>query len=133
MYWRGKSAERFVRPVRWLVTLLDGEVVPLEFAGIRAGTHQRGPSHSVVGSAEHRPADELRAALASGSVVASAAEREQRIRKALDAATRTIPGARWREDKSLLDTVVNLTEFPSVVLGNFDPEFLALPTKCWSR
>ena len=49
-----------------------------------------------------------------------------RIRKALDAATRTIPGARWREDKSLLDTVVNLTEFPSVVLGSFDPEFLAL-------
>ena len=61
-----------------------------------------------------------------GSVVASAAEREHRIRKALDAATRTIPGARWREDKSLLDTVVNLTEFPSAMLGNFDPEFLAL-------
>ena len=37
------------------------------------------------------------------------------------------PGARWREDKSLLDTVVNLTEFPSVVLGSFDPEFLSLP------
>ncbi len=47
----------------------------------------------------------------------AAAEREQRIRKALDAATRTIPGARWREDKSLLDTVVNLTEFPSVDPG----------------
>ena len=64
--------------------------------------------------------------LAGGSVVVSAAEREHRIRKALDAATRTIPGARWREDKSLLDTVVNLTEFPSVVLGSFDPEFLSL-------
>ena len=62
----------------------------------------------------------------TGSVIVSAAEREQRIRKALDAATRTIPGARWREDKSLLDTVVNLTEFPSVVLGSFDPEFLSL-------
>src|SRR5271157_5166166 len=37
MYWRGKSSERFVRPVRWLVSLLDGEVVPLEFAGVRAG------------------------------------------------------------------------------------------------
>ncbi len=65
--------------------------------------------------------------LAGGSVLVSAAEREQRIRKALDAATRTISGARWREDKSLLDTVVNLTEFPSVVLGSFDPEFLTLP------
>ncbi len=54
------------------------------------------------------------------------AEREHQIRKALDAATRTIPGARWREDKPLLDAVVNLTEFPSVILGSFDPQFLAL-------
>ena len=53
--------------------------------------------------------------------------REAQIRKALDAATRTIAGARWREDKPLVDTVVNLTEWPSVILGNFGPEFLALP------
>ena len=126
MYWRGKSAERFVRPVRWLVSLLDGEVVPLEFAGIRAGQASEG--HRILSSGPlpiDRPSD-YSSALAKASVVASGAEREQRIRKALDAATRTIPGARWREDKSLLDTVVNLTEFPSVVLGNFDPEFLAL-------
>ena len=54
-------------------------------------------------------------------------EREQQIRKALDAAARTIPGARWREDKSLLDTVVNLTEWPSAILGSFDREYLKLP------
>ena len=59
--------------------------------------------------------------------VLSREEREKQIRKALDAATRTIPGARWREDKSLLDTVVNLTEWPSAILGSFDPEFLELP------
>ena len=126
MYWRGKSAERFVRPVRWLVTLLDGEVVPLEFAGIRAGDVSEG--HRILSSgplAIKRPAD-YAATLATGSVIATSAEREQRIRKALDAATRTIAGAHWREDKSLLDTVVNLTEFPSAVLGSFDPEFLAL-------
>ena len=62
-----------------------------------------------------------------GAKVLGAAEREQAIRKALDAATRTIPGARWREDKPLVATVVNLTEFPSVILGSFDPEFLDLP------
>ena len=126
MYWRGKSAERFVRPVRWLVSLLDSEVVPLEFAGIRAGHASEG--HRILSSGSlpiNHPAD-YASILAKASVVVSAAEREQRIRKALDAATRTIPGARWREDKSLLDTVVNLSEFPSVVLGNFDPEFLAL-------
>jgi glycyl-tRNA synthetase beta chain len=126
MYWRGKSAERFVRPVRWLVTLLDGDVVPMEFAGIRAGNSSEG--HRILSSGVipiGRPSD-YSSALANGSVVVSAAAREQRIRKALDAATRTIPGARWREDKSLLDTVVNLTEFPSVILGSFDPEFLSL-------
>ena len=59
--------------------------------------------------------------------VLSREQREKQIRKTLDAATRTIPGARWREDKSLLDTVVNLTEWPAAILGSFDPEFLELP------
>src|SRR6185437_15544254 len=54
-------------------------------------------------------------------------EREQRIRKALDTATRAIPGARWREDPELLKTVVNLTEWPSAILGSFDREYLSLP------
>jgi len=126
MYWRGKSAERFVRPVRWLVTLLDSELVPLEFAGIRAGHTTEGHRILAPGALQIGQPSNYAAALARGSVVVSATDREQRIRKALDAATRTIPGARWREDKSLLDTVVNLTECPSVVLGNFDPEFLSL-------
>src|SRR5438067_2624164 len=42
MYWRAGKPERFVRPVRWIVALLDGEVIPLEFAGIRAGRESRG-------------------------------------------------------------------------------------------
>ncbi len=50
MYWRGKSGERFVRPVRWLVTLLDGNIVPLEFAGIRAGDISQG--HRILSSGE---------------------------------------------------------------------------------
>ncbi len=88
MYWRGKSAERFVRPVRWLVSLLDGDVVPLEFAGIRAGHSSEGHRILSPGKLEiGRPSDYAEK-LASGSVVVNAAEREQRIRKALDAATR---------------------------------------------
>ncbi len=126
MYWRGKSAERFVRPVRWLVSLLDGEVVPLEFAGIRAGHDTEGHRILSSGALSINKPSEYASTLAKGSVVVTATEREERIRKALDAATRTVPGARWREDKTLLDTVVNLTEFPSVVLGSFDPEFLSL-------
>src|SRR5664279_4345910 len=127
MYWRGRSAERFVRPVRWMVSLLDGEIVPLEFAGITAGQTSEG--HRILSSGPvtiNRPAD-YAVDLATSFVTVTAADREHSIRKALDAATRTIPGARWREDKSLLATVIDLTECPSVVLGNFDPEFLSLP------
>src|SRR5580700_5034317 len=127
MYWRGKSAERFVRPVRWLVTLLDGEVVPLEFAGIRASGTSEGHRILSSGALAIRLPKNYVETLADGFVVAGTADREHRIRKALDEEARLIPGSRWREDKSLLDTVVNLTEFPSVIMGNFDPEFLALP------
>jgi glycyl-tRNA synthetase beta chain len=129
MYWRGKSAEQFVRPVRWMVSLLDSEVVPAEFAGIRAGNVSQGHRILSSGPVEIASPAEYAGKLSEGYVVPSTAAREERIRKALDAATRTIAGARWREDKPLLDTVVNLTEFPSVVLGSFDPEFLSLPAE----
>jgi glycyl-tRNA synthetase beta chain len=128
MYWR-KPTERFVRPVRWLVAMLDDETIPLEFGGVRAGKSSRG--HRIlsdgpvaIARAGSSYVDALRAAKVLGRP-----EREHQIRKALDAATRTVPGARWREDKTLLDTVVNLTEFPAVILGSFDPQFLALPAE----
>ncbi|HEX4784296.1 MAG TPA: glycine--tRNA ligase subunit beta, partial [Candidatus Sulfotelmatobacter sp.] len=126
MYWR-KPNERFVRPVRWLVAMLDDQTIPLEFDGIRAGNNSRG--HRIltdgavtISRAGHGYVESLRSAKVLGR-----AEREHQIRKALDAATRAVHGARWREDKALLDTVVNLTEFPSAILGGFDPQFLALP------
>jgi glycyl-tRNA synthetase beta chain len=125
MYWR-KRGEVFVRPVRWLVAMLDEQVVPMELFGIAAGKTSRG--HRIIGSetiAIAKPSAYVETV--RGAKVLGAAEREQVIRKALDAATRAIPGARWRDDNALLATVVNLTEFPSVILGSFDPEFLELP------
>ena len=125
MFWR-KPSERFVRPLRWLVAMLDEQIVPLEFAGIQAGNTSRG--HRIIGQETFqisKPSlyvEALRAAKVLG-----AGEREQRIRKALDAATRTIPGAHWRDDNDLLKTVINLTEYPTAILGSFDPEFLTLP------
>lgn len=125
MYWR-KRGELFVRPVRWLVAMLDEEVIPLELFGITAGKVTRG--HRLLGhdTATIARTDAYVETLREAKVL-GAPEREQVIRKALDAATRTIPGARWCEDKPLLATVVNLTEFPSVISGSFDSEFLALP------
>ena len=119
-----------MRPVRWLVAMLDEEVVPLELFGLTAGKTSRG--HRIIfgdagsGVVTIAQPGAYVEALRTAKVL-GAGEREQAIRKALDAATRTIAGARWREDKALLETVVNLTEFPSVILGSFDPEFLDLP------
>jgi glycyl-tRNA synthetase beta chain len=131
MYWR-KPGERFIRPLRWLVAILDGQVVPLEAAGIQAGNSSRG--HRILAATVDgdmfrvdRPSAYVEA-LRAAKVLARP-EREHKIRKALDAATRTVAGARWREDAELSKTVVNLTEFPSVILGNFDPAFLALPSE----
>jgi glycyl-tRNA synthetase beta chain len=125
MYWR-KRGEVFVRPVRWLVAMLDDQVIPMELFGIAAGKTSRG--HRIIGAETFNipnPGGYVEA-LRTAKVL-GAAERERVIRKALDAATRTIPGARWRDDNPLLATVVNLTEFPTAILGSFDPEFLALP------
>jgi len=128
MYWRAAKPERFVRPVRWVVALLDSSVVPLEIAGIAAGNASRG--HRVLhGEAPVAitTAGAYKEALRGAYVSVDAAERRHTIRKALDAATRTVPGARWREDEPLVETVVHLTEWPTVILGNFEAEYLELP------
>jgi glycyl-tRNA synthetase beta chain len=128
MYWRSGKSERFVRPVRWIVALLDSAILPLEIAGIVAADSSRG--HRVL----HGEAPVIlispagyKDALRKAKVVVDVAERRHLIRKALDAQTRTVAGARWREDEALVETVVHLTEWPSVILGDFEPEYLALP------
>jgi len=128
MYWRAGKPERFVRPVRWVVALLDSEIVSLEIAGIAAGRTSRG--HRILhGEAPVTiaTAREYSEALRAAKVIVNVAERRQRIRKALDAATRTVAGARWREDEPLVETVTHLTEWPTVILGNFEREYLELP------
>ena len=128
MYWRAGKPERYVRPIRWVVALLDSAVIPLEIAGIKAGNTSRGHRilHDESPVTLAKPTD-YPEALRKAFVVVDVAERRQSIRKALDAATRTVPGARWREDEPLIETVVHLTEWPTVVLGDFEPEYLALP------
>ena len=70
---------------------------------------------------------EYEEALLKAFVIADVEVRRQRIRKALDRVTRTVEGARWREDHGLVDKLTHLTEWPSVLMGGFEPEYLALP------
>jgi glycyl-tRNA synthetase beta chain len=128
MYWRAGKPERFVRPVRWVVALLDGDVVPVEIAGIVATNTSRG--HRVLhgaGPVQIEAPSEYAEALRKAKVIVDVGERRQIIRKALDGVTRSVPGARWREDEALVETVTHLTEWPSAIIGGFEEEYLALP------
>jgi glycyl-tRNA synthetase beta chain len=132
MYWRAGKPERFVRPVKWLLALLDHAIVPVEFAGVHAANLTYG--HRILHGAgaltvEH--AEDYLGVLEAAHVTADVELRRHRIRKGLDAETRSVqgsvPGARWREDEALVDTVTHLTEWPSVLLGSFETEYLKLP------
>ena len=128
MYWRPGKPERFVRPVRWMVAMLGGEVVPVGFGGYVAGKVTYG--HRVLFGEQEIPLavpGEYEDALLSGFVIADVEVRRQRIRKALDKVMRTVEGMRWREDHGLVDKLTQLTEWPSVLLGGFEEEYLALP------
>ncbi len=128
MYWREGKPERSVRPVRWVVAMLDSAVVPLEIAGIRAGNTSRG--HRILhgdSPVNISTATSYAEALRAAKVLVDVPERKHLIRKSLDVATRTVAGARWREDEALVETVVHLTEWPSVILGKFEAEYLDLP------
>ncbi len=128
MYWRAGRPERFVRPVRWLLALLGDDVVPVEFGGYTAGRVTYG--HRVLFGAAPislSTPDEYASALTQAHVMSDVALRRHTIRKALDRVCRTAEGTRWREDHALVDKMTHLTEWPSVILGSFDKEYLALP------
>ena len=119
MYWTGKSGPRFIRPIRWIVALLGEEIVPFELAGVRSGALTSG--HRRLGAKEIAvtPADYVER-LRHHYVILSAEERRNRIREGL-------AGVRVKPDPALLETLVYLTEFPTPIVGSFDPQFLELP------
>jgi len=119
MYWTGKNGPRFIRPIRWIVTVLGEEIVPFELAGVRSGASTSG--HRRLGAKEIAvtPADYV-ARLRDHHVILSAEERRNRIRDGL-------AGVRVKPDPALLETLVYLTEYPTPIMGSFDPQFLELP------
>ncbi|MBQ9001582.1 MAG: glycine--tRNA ligase subunit beta, partial [Eggerthellaceae bacterium] len=123
--WGGRR-EQFSLPVRWLLALLGDVVVPVEFAGLTAGNTTRGHRFLAPGPHTVANADSLVDVLRGAYVVPSEAEREQSIRdqvKAIEADT----GLVAELPAKTMEEVVNLTEFPTVMVGAFDELFLAVP------
>ena len=122
----GVRTEYFSRPVRWLVALLDDEVVPVEFAGLTSGRATRG--HRVLAPGEHEvaTASQLIDVVRAAFVVPSQAEREAAVRAGVAAIEERTGACAELPAKTLLE-VVNLCEYPTVLMGAFDEEFLQVP------
>ena len=122
----GSRHEQFSRPVRWLLALLDDEVVPVEFAGLTSGRTTRGHRFLAPGPQEVANAADLIGILRGAKVVPSEEEREASIRVQV-AEIEKKTGLVAELPAKTMEEVVNLTEFPTVMVGAFDELFLAVP------
>lgn len=123
----GSTHETFVRPVRWICCLLGADVVPVSFADVTSGNVTRG--HRVLGPGEHVVAEPAAyVATLEAAHVLAADRREQVIREGI-AKVEAELGVRVDTPKKVFDEVVNLCEWPTVLVGHFDEEFLAVPNE----
>ena len=128
MRW-GDCSEEFVRPVKWLVMMIDSEVVEAEIFGLRSGNHSYGHRFHAPQSLEIPSAgDYEKILLAQGQVIASFEQRRDTVRKLVEQAAERLGGVA-HIDEALLDEVTALVEYPVLVCGQFDAEFLELPTE----
>ena len=122
----GSEHATFVRPVRWICALLGSEVVPVSYADVTSSNVTRG--HRVLGPGEHVvtcPEDYESVLEAAG--VRMAEERVRVIREQIARVEAERDGAHVDTPKKTFDEVVNLCEWPTVLVGKFDEEFLDVP------
>ena len=122
----GTVKEYFSRPIRWLVALFGEEVIDFTFAGLVSGRETYGHRFLAPGPFTVSSADELVDVVRKAYVVPSEAEREALIRNGVNAAEEETGCTSVLPPKTLVE-VINLTEYPTVLVGTFDEEFLAVP------
>jgi glycyl-tRNA synthetase beta chain len=125
MRW-GDGSVRYVRPVRWIVALLDDAVVPVEIAGVTSGRKTRGHRTLAPAEVELQNGSQLLDTLRAAFVLVDPKERRESIRKQGDALAEQAGGkVIWTD--ALLDENTWLVEYPTALLGHFDEDFLELP------
>ena len=122
----GTHSCRFSRPVRWLLCLLDDEVVPVEFCELVAGRVTRGHRLMDAHDVEVACAQKYVETLEGVHVIVSGQRRAELIREGI-AQLEAAQGLRADTPKRTFDEVVNLVEWPTVVQADFDEEFLNVP------
>ena len=127
MYWGAKNGPRFIRPIRWIVALFGGEVVSFDVGGVKSGAVTNGHRRLGKQGIAVKDAAQYRAALAENCVILSEDERRKRIVEGYEKEFPVNGAARVRPNAKLLDTLTYLTEYPTVIRGDFEERFLSLP------
>jgi glycyl-tRNA synthetase beta chain len=126
MRW-GSGTLRWVRPIKRILCIFDGKVVPFEIDGIPSDAITEG--HRFMGSGQPLKVSDFvnyRTQLESNCVLIDVADRKLRILEQAKAAC-AARGLALVDDDGLLDEVAGLAEWPTPILGDMDPQFLALP------
>lgn len=121
-----EQAVSFSRPIRWLVSMLGQQVIPVSYAGLESARITRGPrftgSHDIALSS----AADYQSIMNSYGIIVDVTERKQEIRRQARILAESIGGC-IVEDPNLLNEVANLVEVPVAILGSFDKRYLTLP------
>ncbi len=116
--------DAFIRPIRWIVARLGDEVIPFSFAGVKSGKISRG--HRIVGKIGEIDVKDPFDWLLQQSVIADREARKLKIGAQL-ADAMNAANVELIEDRDLLEEVTDLTEWPQVIAGRYDEDFLRLP------
>ena len=117
---------RFVRPIRWLVALLDNKIIPIEITGVKSGRNTIGHRFLSKGEVEIASAGDYEKVLREHFVLVDQDERRTMIRQQVEELAQK-EGGIAEIDEDLLEEVVYLVEYPTALCGHFDDKFLTLP------
>ncbi len=122
----GSEHQTFVRPIRWICALLGDEVIPVSYADVTSSNVTRG--HRVLAPGDHVVSEPASyESVLEDAFVLGEVRRAEVIRTAIAQLEQERGGAHVDTPKGVFDEVVNLCEWPTVVVGTFDEEFLAVP------
>jgi glycyl-tRNA synthetase beta chain len=125
MRW-GSSPLRYFRPIHWIAAMLGSDVISFELDSVRSGNVSYGHRFLSPSAVNIKDPASYVSSLKQNHVLADINERKKAISKAIRQ-IETSTGCRVHKDEELLDTVTNLVEHPTAVLGFFEDKYLVLP------
>lgn len=119
---------KFIRPLRWLVSLYGQDVIDFEVANVKSGRTSRGHRFLSEGDFEIANADDYVEACRKASIIVDQNERCEMIRQQI-AEVAAANGGQAEVNEDLLEEVLYLVEYPTALCGKFDEKYLALPAE----